>query len=706
MMSKTNYFYIIKNNDWNHMNAIKYGVTANPYERINKCDQHLTRNEYLHLFTFEKMNDYILKGKYDEPDKIISIICRYKEKQKELINRFNLKHLDKINEFIINENGGTEFINNKGIQILLSIIIEDFPKLGLKITQVDSNEVHKINNDNHNNNKDFINKLEFSFSKKEKEVVILRPYQQEICNYILDKYENNNHKIFLELATGAGKTVIAKFIMNKMKSKITKIIIFSPRIDIKEQNKRNISIDGIEIKSYCLQSYERAYNEIICDYKDNQDNHNKYFIWFDEAHWALEDWCKSNDEIKSFFLKDNSLIKYRLFTSASPNKAIVIENKSIFGELYSPIKMKDLMKPEGKYLSEIKCDIFDFQTSKNHITDNHYVKFMIKTFQNKNKTLGFSFHTCCKNAFKLYSIHLKLYEKNNKIPKPYLLINEKLTKKIKYNDINDFEKEEKAFGYVVGRFTMGYDNDRIDILFFSDSKHSYKDNNQAIGRGTRLRKDGSNKILNVIIPTNHNNDIEKDYSNLKGTLEYLIKDVELNIDNISLNTITINKNHNNKITYFNDEDDDDLNYIISYHNASANDNDEKSEIGTIFYDICKREVKWNEKRFANQLMMNNIHNIKDYTLYYNKNKNANLPEPNKIFVIIPKFKYIDTYRKGECPFINKNEYLSLIQENLFELMELFDDNEKINLLISKNPNKKIPNEFHWLFYGDKKSDYF
>jgi hypothetical protein len=36
MMSKTNYFYIIKNNDWNHMNAIKYGVTANPYERINK----------------------------------------------------------------------------------------------------------------------------------------------------------------------------------------------------------------------------------------------------------------------------------------------------------------------------------------------------------------------------------------------------------------------------------------------------------------------------------------------------------------------------------------------------------------------------------------------------------------------------------------------------------------------------------------------
>lgn len=81
-----------------------------------------------------------------------------------MINRFNLKHLDKINDFIINENGGTEFINNdnnKGIQILVLIILEDFPKLGLKITQVDSNELQKINNDSHyDNNKDFINKLE------------------------------------------------------------------------------------------------------------------------------------------------------------------------------------------------------------------------------------------------------------------------------------------------------------------------------------------------------------------------------------------------------------------------------------------------------------------------------------------------------------------------------------------------------------------
>jgi hypothetical protein len=647
------YFYIISNNDWNHIDAVKYGITYNPYERINKCDQHPIKNEYLFLFKLSKMNDYLFQGFYNEPDKIISIVCRNIERRNKWINKFNLKYFDKITDYIINENGGTEFIKRLGIDYLKLIILEDFPKLGLEVSEISTTEINKINKETSDISSlklfdDISN--DFSITPDITPDITLRPYQEDICKYILTKYLKGINRIFLELETGAGKTVISKFIMNELKSKINKIIIFSPRIDIKEQNKRNIIIDGIEINSYCLQSYEKSYNEI-----NNSYDYDNYFIWFDEAHWALEDWCKSTDKTKSYLLRDNSKIKYRLFTSASPNKDIVVENKFVFGELYSPIKMKELMKPEGKYLSEIKCDIFDFQTSKNHMNDNHYVKFIIDTFTSKNKNLGFSFHTCCKNAHDLYNIHLKLYNKNNNIPKPYLLISEIITKdKIKYMDINDFEKENTAIGYVVGRFIMGYDNDRIDILFFSDSKNSYKDNNQAIGRGTRLRKDGSDKILNVIIPTNHNNDIEKDYSNLKGTLEYLIKDVELNIDNFSLNTVSITKNPiitiKNKDKNKDNENDD----TISIENEDEN---ELSEIGTIFYNICKKEVKWNQKRFTNQLLRNDIHNNKDYIIYYNKNKIANLPEPNKIFINIPKFKFIDTYREGECPYITKNEYL-------------------------------------------------
>lgn len=192
-MLNNNYFYIIKNNDWKHLNAIKYGVTNDPFNRINKCDQHPIKNEYIYLFIYNKMSDYIFKGKYDEPDKIISIISRNPEKQEKLMKKFNLKYLDKINEFIINENGGTEFINNDGINILLSIILEDFPKLGLEIIKVNSNEIEKINKNNLGKS---IEEPEFSFYDYIENIPILRSYQNEICNYIINKYENHINKIF------------------------------------------------------------------------------------------------------------------------------------------------------------------------------------------------------------------------------------------------------------------------------------------------------------------------------------------------------------------------------------------------------------------------------------------------------------------------------------------------------------------------------
>jgi len=701
-----NYFYIIQNNDWNHINAIKYGVTDDPISRISKCDQHPEKNEYLYLFKYNKMTDYSQKGRFEKPDTIISTICRNIERRERWIRKFNLTYIDKLSEFIINKNGGREFINRLGLDYLRLFILEDFPKLGLEITEINLEEVEKINQDSTKTN-DYLTDCYDSDNDidndHQDDKIILRDYQDVICKYIIDKFKNGNNRIFLELATGAGKTIIAKFIMNELKSEYKKIIIFSPRIDIKEQNKDKIKINGIEVSCYCIQSYMKAFNEI------NKNKDSDYFIWFDEAHWALEDWCiNTTNKTKSFLLNNNdSNIKYRLFTSASPNKDVIIENKATFGELYSPIKMKDLMEPdnkdsikaEKKYLVNIKCDIFDFEKSKNQMTNESYVNFMINTFLNKNKTLGFSFHTCCNNAFQLYKIHLKIYNDKNKIcdiPKPYLLISE--TKEgVQFNDIKAFEGETMAIAYVVGKFTMGYDNDRIDILFFSDSKNSYKDNNQAIGRGTRLRKDETYKVLNVIIPTNHNNDIEKDYANLKGTLEYLIKDIELSIDNISLNTINYNKDEFKLKRFINKDNDDNKDF------NNSND-DINSKIGTIIYDIFKKEFIWTEKKFIIQLMRNNIHNNNDYINYYNKNKIGNLPEPQEIFKQMPKFNYYNTFRFGECPFINKNEYLNEIECHLEDLLMLNDDNEKIQLLTSKNP--KIPAELPWLFYGGKRNEYF
>ena len=87
--------------------------------------------------------------------------------------------------------------------------------------------------------------------------------------------------------------------------------------------------------------------------------------------------------------------------------------------------------------------------------------------------------------------------------KPFLLLNDETIKKFKKNytnipinlfDINRFK--ENSFAYVVGMYSMGYDNNKIDYLIFNDPKLSFKDIIQCIGRGTRpdgKEKGGKNK---------------------------------------------------------------------------------------------------------------------------------------------------------------------------------------------------------------------
>ena len=72
-----------------------------------------------------------------------------------------------------------------------------------------------------------------------------------------------------------------------------------------------------------------------------QNSSDKLSVWFDEAHWAIEDWI--NEPNKKELLEDNKYIKDRIFSSASPNKSIVNKNNHIFGELYSAIKVKELI---------------------------------------------------------------------------------------------------------------------------------------------------------------------------------------------------------------------------------------------------------------------------------------------------------------------------------------------------------------------------
>ena len=109
----------------------------------------------------------------------------------------------------------------------------------------------------------------------------------------------------------------------------------------------------------------------------NDHNLNDIFIWFDEAHHTIEKWVdKSDNENIKFFLEDNEIITNRIFTSASPDKKHVEQYSQIFGELYSPIKVKELIAL--KWLCPIVPHIFSLNKNNVDICNynlEHFSKF-------------------------------------------------------------------------------------------------------------------------------------------------------------------------------------------------------------------------------------------------------------------------------------------------------------------------------------------
>jgi len=678
-------FIYIRDNDWfKQSNVYKVGITTSIKDRGNT---YITGE--LHRGIYVKIYELI----------IINSQLRFIDN---LIKR-------KFKHYNVYYNGGKEFYDRKIINEIEAYLQE----INIKFVSKTEDELTRINREN---NQDIIidNYLKFVKNllvlQKEKEKIILRDYQITAIDYIETELMQNN-KVYLCLATGAGKTQIAFNVFTNINP--LNILIFSPRIAIKNQNDKYQNNIDCNIYNYCYQSYKNVYDLII------KNDIRELFIWFDEAHWTLDNWTldKSNT-IKQFFMTDTSYIKYRLFTTASPNKEFVLTNKTIYGKLYEPIKFKDL-QIKG-YLAQIEVEIFDREINKSNIEFNNLI---FNTFNkpNQERIQGLSFHNSCNSAYRYYLHHLKSYNACKIDIKPYILINEDFIrnetetdnseyediKKIKkelgtdiiyYNKINEFEaeikKNQKTVGYVVAKYSMGYDNKNIDIIYFTDYKLSSKDIIQSIGRGTRINE---NKYLRVILPTNFNNEVETEYKKIENVLKYLLLDIELDYDKIKCYKL-INKT---KIKDFYDKsliqpDDYEISEIIE---------EKVSDIDTMKHNIITKANQWTTIKIINQLKFNNIHNIEDYNIYSKENKNINLPDINELLEM-QNFNFRDTYiSQDECPYYyNKNECIDIIKTYKKELRKINRDNKKLEYLVSND--KKIPNMSLWYFYGGKRDDYY
>ena len=460
----------------------------------------------------------------------------------------------------IKYDAGTEFYDKKIIILIEPYLIT----LGVKYRKLSDKEISDLTRCNRVrktmrkiNIQSLIQILK-SIRKNKQYIWNEREYQKTIINFSKNEFLLQN-KIYIELPTGGGKSYIVYNLFEYLKSEF--IIIVSPRKIVNSQNISekylqilkdnyitfNYSIDNnfdeyLELSNKkivicCTQSINKIYEKILLN------SITDVTIWFDEAHWGIEEWINTvNDDINTqFWLLNNIYIKYRIFTSASPDKQKILQNEYIFGKLYSPIKVKELI--DLQWLSPINPYVYS-ENKKN--VDN--VKYIISDFNEKNRKFGFSFHNKQKNAFNLFYKHYIKYKNNKTYIKPFLLVSDNFTieKESKlqeivleynYRDIKTYETTIYSIGYVVAKYSIGYDFNELDFICLSDPKLSIQDIKQCIGRGIRpdkLGQYGSNKekLLIVSLPVYIDENGDNKYEKIIEVLKYLLYDIEIPFEEI------------------------------------------------------------------------------------------------------------------------------------------------------------------------------
>ena len=503
----TGYIYIRRHESYEFYNACKLGKTENIPER---------NSSYI--------TGEIKRGYFEYVFEIFNNDVEYIEKRLQ----------ENFYEFHIKYDGGTEFYDKK----IITLIEPYLKKYGFEYRKLSKAEIDQLVRCKRIDN----NKYKWN----------IRNYQLTIINNSKTELLLHN-KLFIELPTGGGKSYIVYNLFEYLKSEF--IIIISPRQIVNFQNisKKYLQIltDAYDIFNFstdtnfddylklpnkkiiigCTQSSKKIYEKILSNSISN------ITIWFDEAHWAIENWAYEykNRSDYEFWLLNNTNIKYRIFTSASPNKDKILQNENIFGKLCSDIKVRELI--DSKWLSNIKPYVY----SENKENINN-VRYLIDDFIERNRKFGFSFHNNQNSAFELFKNHYTYYKNNKTHIKPFLLISEYKTNleinlDYNYKSIKIFESTQYSIGYVVAQYSMGYDFNKIDFIYFSEPKYSIKDIKQCIGRGIRsdgLGLYGSNKekILIVSLPIYIDENGETKYETILEVLTYLLYDIEISIEDI------------------------------------------------------------------------------------------------------------------------------------------------------------------------------
>ena len=645
--NKIGYLYIRINELYQKYNSCKFGIT----ECIINRDGTYTTGE-------------IKRGYFE-------LVIQIPHDKMKILEKLLQNYFKSLDLHIIYD-GGTEFFKND----IIKLVIPFLQKINIKFKVLSRNEINNLIRKSYYqfkkiNIKNLLGVLKnYASTLNCRNFKTNRPYQSTIINYSTIKLKEE-HRIYIELATGGGKSVISYNLFSNIDADT--ILIFSPRKIINVQNIKsqyldllnykydvyNFSNNTISFNDFiklpnkklmiaCTQSSDKVYEYII------RYNIKNITIWFDEAHWAVEEWI--NNENKLFWLIDNDFIKDRIFTSASPNKELCLNNIKYFGELYSPIKVNELIKL--KWLCSIQPHVFSINKDNNDL-----LYFNLEGFTRLKRKFGFCFHNKQINAFNLFYKHYIKYKANETTIKPFLLVGEDFNEpeiiklNYDYKNIDIYQNNNESIGYVVAKYSMGYDFNKMDFMSICDPKLSIKDIIQCIGRGLRpdelgINKTNLDKFLVVFIPIFINFETENKFEKVIQVLHYLIIDIGLTFDKIIFN---------------------DINKKLSIIKTDGNEYDGIEEIKSTILDLLsyniQKDISYEKTK---KIILNyNFSSPEEYLLMCDKD--LRLPKDPKIKFSEQFINWIDylsiknIYYNFETCIKKVNEYLLCNKINDIEL---------------------------------------
>ena len=259
------------------------------------------------------------------------------------------------------------------------------------------------------------------------------------------------------------------------------------------------------------------------------------------------------------------------------------------------------------------------------------------------------------------------------------------------SEISNFEKHHKSIGYVVAKYSMGYDFRRLDFICITDPKMSYPDIIQSIGRGMRILNNNEIKLgyvkekCKILLPVYLEVDEKTKYERVKKVLEYLVCDIDLKYIEIFKKYQPGKKTSPSKMLV---EDVEGLENIMSK-----------------VYDILYH--KWKMDTFVEHLRENEIYDLEMYNKYYELKNTKKLKLPPYPHELFPKFNW-KTINIGEKSVYYERDMCiikikKIIRNN--DIFDNFEDEDDKHEYLHKM-NNKIPNtKCLWKFYGGSKKEF-